>query len=841
MSHTIFLTILNMGLTATYVALAVIVLRLALRKAPKWLICALWALVGLRLICPFSFKSMFSLIPSSKPIPTDIGLSATPAIESGVPIINQSVNPILTQTMTPNPSVSINPMQVVIEIGCWIWLVGILVMLIYAVGSTWRLRRRTRESLGLSKRVYLCDRIDTPFILGIVRPKIFLPSHLSQEVWQSVIAHETAHLKRWDHLWKPLGFALLSVYWFNPVLWIGYVLLCKDIEFACDEKVIRAMEPTQVKQYSTALLHLSTGHHLIAACPLAFGEVGVKGRIKAILNYKKPAFWLMITALVVSITLAVCFLTDPLGYKAPPSSETDLPIQGTATVQGVSFTLTAFDPKENTLSVTWQNDTPHEIWVRVNDYELCELEDGRVTSIVRNPRQDNTIEVVDTGLSFTQKCSLDGMIWSEGAYRFRGNFMFVVDNGNAGDLASSYVDFSVTSKQEAAYQETHVPTGQGLENITVTDSATDLDGVSLAINKVDFTATVPSITIAWNNKSAKQLSLSEEFYIYRLTKDGKTDIRKNPEDYVWNLTAFLIDSRKTSYKEYSLYDMDWSAGTYRFETKFSHTDDVGWGGSPTYTAFIEFTVSDDALSSIGGADPPADITVNANNRVLFRVGESPETAPFMDGSHISQITKGIENDDEVIRIDLTANGTVLFAKATNENAGQIISLWVDGTLFVSATVPMPITDGTLLLHGSLLTDQQLDLLMTLAAQNNANPYFEGVVKETLDNAVLVEVTDQGVSGLSGEVYVSLTSLAQGTWPNLQAGETVRVIYNGQIQETFPPQVYAIYVFNDPNQTPAIEADLGDAHWDFVLVGTATDYSANNIGKLFDDQRASHDR
>ncbi len=765
MSDTVFLTAINMGLTATYVVLAVMVLRFALRKTPKWLTCALWIPVGLRLICPFSLESVLSLIPSSKPIPTDIGISPTPAIQSGVPFINQSVNPILSQTMTPNPANSINPMQVAIAIGTWIWLIGILAMVIYALITTLRLQRRTKESIRFRNNIYLCDHIDTPFILGIVRPKIFLPSHLSQEIFQSVVAHEQAHLKRLDHLWKPLGFALLSVYWFNPILWVGYILLCKDIEFACDEKVIRTMDSQQVKAYSTALLHLSTGHHMIAACPLAFGEVGVKGRIKAILNYKKPAFWLMVIALIVSATLAICFLTDPPTKK--------------------------------------EKDTSH---------------------------------------SFAQT---------------------------------------------------------KLEEIEVTASGTDLADVTLSITKTDFTSIVPSFTIAWQNESAKQLSLGEEFYIYRLTEGGKTDIRKNPENYVWHLTAFLIDPHKTSYKEYYLYDMDLSAGKYRFETKFSHTDDMGQDDAPTYSAYIEFTVADGAISSIGGADAPADITVNTKNRVLFRVGEFPETDPFMDGSHISQITKGIENDEEIIRIDLTANGTMLFAKATNENVGGIISLWVDGTMFVSATVQMPITNGTLLIHGSLLTDEQLDLLMTLVAQNNANPYFEGVVKENLDNSVLVEVTDQGVSGLSGEVYVSLTSLAQGTWPNLQVGETLRIIYSGEIQETFPPRIFAMYVFNNQNQNPAVEADymaamerynqdpaanrnlgslqtetteiillddgkiyqsyvsttadqryvfvsnkeadLGIADWDFVLVGTATDYSANNIGKLFDDQRASHYR
>ncbi len=309
--ETVFLKLLNMSITAGWIVLAVILLRLLLKKAPKWISCLLWVLVGLRLILPFSFKSILSLIPSAETVPQEIIYAEKPTIHSGVPFVNSTVNPIISESLAPQAGASVNPIQIVIFIASIAWCIGIVGMLIYAFISFLCIKHRVRFSAPLQENIYICDGISTPFILGLIKPRIYLPSLLSEKDSEYVIAHEKAHIKRLDHLWKPLGFALLTVYWFNPLLWVGYILLCRDIELACDERVIKDMSADDKKAYSSALLDCSVPRRMISACPLAFGEVGVKSRIKSVLSYKKPAFWIIVISLIACAVAAVCLLTDP--------------------------------------------------------------------------------------------------------------------------------------------------------------------------------------------------------------------------------------------------------------------------------------------------------------------------------------------------------------------------------------------------------------------------------------------------------------------------------------------------------------------------------------------------
>lgn len=308
----VFLKLLNISITAGWLVLAIVVLRFLLKKAPKALRVCLWALVGLRLVFPFSVQSVLSLIPSAQTLPPDILVSETPVIQSGIPALNAAVNPVLSEALAPTMGASVNPAQSVASIASMIWLAGIAAMLIYSAASYLRLRRQVRVSLLLRDNIHLCDSITSPFILGIFRPRIYLPSGLTEEQARFVIAHEQAHLKRKDHLWKPFGFLLLSVYWFHPALWLAYILLCRDIEFACDEKVIRDMGGSDKRGYSETLLFCSAGRRAVIACPLAFGEVDVKARIKSVLHYKKPAFWIILLTIVLGCAVAVAFLTDPV-------------------------------------------------------------------------------------------------------------------------------------------------------------------------------------------------------------------------------------------------------------------------------------------------------------------------------------------------------------------------------------------------------------------------------------------------------------------------------------------------------------------------------------------------
>ena len=308
----VFLKLLNLSISASWLVLAVLVLRLISKRSPKWVNVLLWGIVALRLVLPFSIESALSLIPSAETVsPAAVQFDPAPTITSGVSVIDNAVNPSLSEHFSAVPTASVNPLYVWTEIAGWVWLIGLGAMLLYALVSYLRLRRRVSVSLPIQDHIYLCDAISSPFILGVVKPHIYLPSGLDEVQRQNVLAHEQAHLARRDHWWKPLGFALLAVYWFNPVLWLAYALLCRDIELACDERVIRTMDESAVKTYSTVLLACSMPRKAVITCPLAFGEVGVKERVKNALHYKKPAFWVVAASVAVCVIVAVCFLTNP--------------------------------------------------------------------------------------------------------------------------------------------------------------------------------------------------------------------------------------------------------------------------------------------------------------------------------------------------------------------------------------------------------------------------------------------------------------------------------------------------------------------------------------------------
>ena len=328
----LFYRIADMSISAGWVVLAVLVARLLTRKAPKWINCALWALVAVRLVCPFSLESVFSLVPQTSPISASVEEFQ----------IQEIPEKIQTLDFSDMPAGSIMSVQYEDEAGksqvievyqdedgtvkaveppsspyvSWedvlplVWVGGVLLMVLYAAWSYLRILKKVQVSVNIGNGVFICDYIDTPFILGIVKPKIFLPSAMDPKDAAHVLAHERAHLKRKDHWWKPMGYLLLAVYWFHPLLWVAYILLCRDIELACDEKVIRDLGSREKMAYSEALLKCSVPRHMVLACPLAFGEVSVKERVKSILHYKKPGFWILLISVILVAVVALCFLTD---------------------------------------------------------------------------------------------------------------------------------------------------------------------------------------------------------------------------------------------------------------------------------------------------------------------------------------------------------------------------------------------------------------------------------------------------------------------------------------------------------------------------------------------------
>lgn len=308
----LFLKIINMSISASWLILAVLILRLVLKKAPKWVNVLLWGIVAVRLICPLSFESALSLIPSSETIPLDIEMAAKPTIDSGVPAINSVVNLVLSSFAPPQHVLtSANPLQIWIPILNIIWLIGVGALLLYTAVSYWRLCRKVDTAVRYKGNIFQSENVSSPFVLGIIKPRIYLPFNMNGQDLEHVVAHEQAHIRRKDHWWKPLGFLLLTIHWFNPLMWLAYVLLCRDIELACDEKVIKELGNEQRADYMQALVACSVNRRMIAACPLAFGEVGVKERVKSVMNYKKPAFWVIIIAVIICVGVAACFLTNP--------------------------------------------------------------------------------------------------------------------------------------------------------------------------------------------------------------------------------------------------------------------------------------------------------------------------------------------------------------------------------------------------------------------------------------------------------------------------------------------------------------------------------------------------
>jgi len=312
MEHVLdFSNILNASIAASWMVLAVILLRLILKKAPRWTHVALWGLVAVRLLLPFSIESPFSLIPSTETVPQAILVYEGDALQAPASLDIVS-NPVFPESVTVDTGETVDRVQVSMVKLTPIWIAGMTALLLYTTVSYWRLKRKVSEAVILRDNIYQSENVGSPFVLGMIKPKIYLPYHMDGQNLSHVVAHEQAHIRRRDHWWKPLGFLLLTVHWFNPLMWLAYVLLCRDIELACDEKVIKELGNEQRADYTQALVACSVGRRMIAACPLAFGEVGVKARVKSVMNYKKPAFWVVVLAVIACVVVAVCFLTNPV-------------------------------------------------------------------------------------------------------------------------------------------------------------------------------------------------------------------------------------------------------------------------------------------------------------------------------------------------------------------------------------------------------------------------------------------------------------------------------------------------------------------------------------------------
>ena len=307
----VFLKLVNLSISASWLILAVLVLRIVLKKAPKWVMPLLWGVVALRLVCPFSIESALSLIPSAETIPSEIVTETREPVLYEQATLDIVTNPTLPSAAEVPVGVSRQQAQVDFNIYSVLWLAGMAALLVHALVSAGKLKRKLATAILLRDNIYESEFVDSPFVFGVVKPNIYLPMHMDEGTAAYVIAHEHAHLARRDHWWKVLGYLVLALHWFNPLVWVAYILFCRDIELACDEKVVKGLDGAARADYSQALLSCAAPGRAVAACPLAFGEGNIKTRVKSALHYKKPAFWVAAAAVLAVVIVAVCFLTNP--------------------------------------------------------------------------------------------------------------------------------------------------------------------------------------------------------------------------------------------------------------------------------------------------------------------------------------------------------------------------------------------------------------------------------------------------------------------------------------------------------------------------------------------------
>ena len=577
----IFLKIINMSISASYIVLAVLLLRLLLKKAPKWITVVLWGIVAVRLVCPFSIESVLSLIPSSEVVSPTIMTDKTPTINTGIPIINSTLNPVISESFTPNPGDSANPLQIWIPVLTTIWIVGMVALLIYTVISFAKVKRKIGTAVLLRDNIYQSENVVSPFVLGIIKPKIYLPFNMNEKDMDHVVAHEMAHIRRKDHLWKPLGFLLLTLHWFNPLMWLGYVLLCRDIELACDEKVIKELDHDARADYSQALLTCSVNRRMIAACPLAFGEVGVKDRVKSVLNYKKPAFWIIIAAVVACVVVAVCFLTNP-----PQKDDDTMSPHGDiyTEYEGVYITIKSIDKDEggqNIFNIVWHNETDKEITygeMYTVEYKVGEEwmdtdfdEERYFNTIGYSLRKNKT-----ASKSYTAE-HLD--ISKRGTYRFM--VPFSVKEGDKYVSYKTWAEFTVGNDFNLGASNLiygFVPPASDsdkLSYIYIRDFGCKVKDATIIFEKARFEDGKLIFDIQWTNDGSENIDIGPDFEVYKY--NGST-LEKLDHNGVWlyyreilpgkgmtvDGNSALVSERSSSYAISEHYDV-LTPGNYRFE------------------------------------------------------------------------------------------------------------------------------------------------------------------------------------------------------------------------------------------------------------------------------------
>ena len=751
-----FLNVVNMSISASWLVCAVLLLRLLLKKAPKWINVLLWGIVAVRLICPFSFESVLSLIPSSQTINPEIALNA-PVIDSGVTIIDNVINPIIGEaTISLQPEKDVNLFQFIMPYLAGVWLVGIAALLIYTLISFLRLKRKIGTAVLLRDNIYQSEAVVSPFVLGVIKPKIYLPFNMNGQDMNHVIAHERAHIRRKDHFWKPLGFLILTLHWFNPVVWFGYILLCRDIELACDEKVVKELNNEQRAYYSEALLACSVNRRMIAACPLAFGEVGVKDRIKSVLNYKKPAFWIIVVAIVVSITVAVCFLTNPVNTSIYNSSyETGKCLYSyvvSADKETKSNELFFDITSDGKVYKIFGDGTTDELGVlKESDYTAEELE-----AAIKN--QDaklnignikNAYELSDciflqksNGTVYLVQFFSDGRIMS----------VFKLNRIDKSDISN----FSGSEKLAWNYNP----------SLSHTAHYTRAFAFDCEYTYVDATCTGGEF---WNLEAEGQprgtnIRFEKEKKIYWTpAEDDENPIDKSEV----TLTVYNGDTKMQQHTViFECVSRDYSTGDiYEFYLKDAMEFALVYS-EYGYLTFVE-------RSSISNED------VSNNSQ---SVTKTKSIKRIVDHS----VDDGVSYDNAFELFYTDDKYNYYFSNIISQ---YIIVEFDNGT---KNNVKDALTAGEITI--SDLDKFEIQYSKTeKSVQPGANPYFNAEVLEVTEKNILVKPDDSKETKSADKIYVSLDVISEIPVPTINTGDRVRVIYNGEIAETYPAQINNVFV------------------------------------------------
>ncbi len=813
----VMLHLFNVSISTSWLIAAVLLLRFCFAKAPKYIRCLLWGIVGVRLLMPFSIESALSLLPTSQTIPDEIVYATVPSVNTGIFEVDQLVNPVIGENLAPQVGAGVNPVQVWLLIGGLVWAIGVLAMLCYALVSYLSVRRRVREAALLSDNVYRCDRVDSPFILGFFRPRIYLPSDMGEEDQRYVIAHEQAHLARRDHWWKPLGFALLAVYWFNPLLWVAYVLLCRDIELACDEKVLAACGEEQKKPYADALINCSVPRKRLTACPLAFGETGVKGRIKSVLHYKKPAFWVIVIALLACVAVAIGFLTVPQDEE----HSTNYGIVGVSS--GVDCENVLFHYREGSINhadpyitVTIKNDTDDTLCF--GEYFTLYSRDGKPCPEIEPPVFADILHALLPGGETTKTYAIGAYDLSQnGHYRLETE---VYLESAPETKYTAYVDFTIDriysfvgwqyAGAGVVYGNDKVPdakyTDGTVPNVYITE-----DSVYLQIRKDGEWKEIGALTQDKLDRTRFDYALTEDWWDAGYSAKILRENNKHTVSYI-NADAkecyYLLEQQSGE-----IYLAIGRLSTIDWIFRLSPVGQTTLIGRPTSPPTGPLTVMDcivdpEALGGYEGISFDCVGCQEQDGRLYMRVrweNRTDKTIEFDPSFRMEQ------NGRKMFPPEGYGWDTVLY---TVEPGGIFVE-----TLDISACVAKGEYQLTKYFTFSPQTEQPIAFPMTLAftlpeTRKTTNtpgtttgttaivstpdtPSFSGTVLQITDKQVLLEINEVQAGGnISGKAWVNTNVKWSHPVPDFQVGMKVDVLYDGMVQETYPLQIPNVYTICD---------------------------------------------